>query len=50
MNYNCQDVQDEMGTGYEDDFSAEYHLVVDYSRGGQGLKVVDFLVMYPVHM
>lgn len=50
MNYNCQDVQDEMGISYEDDFFVEYYLVVDYFRGGQGLKVVDFFVMYLVYM
>lgn len=39
-----------MGISYEDDFFVEYYLVVDYFRGGQGLEVVDFFVMYLVYM
>lgn len=39
-----------MGISYEDDFFVEYYLVVDYFRSGQGLKVVDFFVMYLVYM
>lgn len=39
-----------MGISYEDDFFVEYYLVVDYFRGRQGLKVVDFFVMYLVYM